>query len=86
MLAQEQSAKDADQGRHIASVRAQLEARESQFQNDLDQAQKSSHSEVERVKLRADAEAADLKASINRLEVDLMKVRKSLHPVELYVF
>lgn len=73
-LSQEQSAKEADHEREIVLVRAQLAARESQLQTDLAQAQKSAHSEVERVRLRADAEAADLKASVNRLEVDLMKV------------
>jgi uncharacterized protein involved in exopolysaccharide biosynthesis len=73
-LAQERSAKEAELNRNIASVRAQLVSRESQFQQELLQAQQSVRSEIERVKLRADAEVADLKASINRLEVDLMKV------------
>lgn len=78
-LAQEHSAKLADQERHIASFQAQLAAREAKYQNELLQAQQSAHSEVERVRLRADAEVADLKASMNRLEVDLIKVRQ-LHP------
>ncbi|KJK86957.1 hypothetical protein H633G_09202 [Metarhizium anisopliae BRIP 53284] len=76
-LAQEHSAKLADQERHIASFQAQLAAREAKYQNELRQAQQSAHSEVERVRLRADAEVADLKASMNRLEVDIIKANKS---------
>ncbi|TWU78936.1 hypothetical protein ED733_007999 [Metarhizium rileyi] len=77
MLAQEYSTKEADKERHIASMRAQLSARETQHQNELAQAQQSAHSEIERVRLRTDTEVADLKASINRLEVDLMKASKT---------
>lgn len=73
-IAQEQSAKEADLERRIESTRAQFAVKETQYQNELAQVKKSANSEAERVKLRAEAEAADLKASINRLEVDLMKV------------
>ncbi|KAK2603929.1 Vesicle-mediated ER to Golgi transport protein [Conoideocrella luteorostrata] len=76
-LAQQQSAKELDQERQIASVRAQIASKENQHQNELMQAQKTTKSEIERIQLRADADAADLKASINRLEVDLIKAGKN---------
>lgn len=40
----------------------------------LSKASKAAEVEVDRLKRRADAEAADLRATISRLEVDLMKV------------
>ncbi|KHN99274.1 Vesicle tethering protein p115-like protein [Metarhizium album ARSEF 1941] len=72
-LAQEHLEKAADQERRTASVQAQLTAREIQHQTELVHAQQSAGSEVERVRLRADAELADLKASMNRLEANKSK-------------
>lgn len=73
-MLQQQVATEQEQRRQAALVDAQITARETKFQKDLIQAQKAALSEIERIQLRADAEEADLKASINRLEVDLMKV------------
>jgi hypothetical protein len=42
-------------------------------------------SESERVQRRAEAEKADLKATISRLEVDLMKVGHLLDPTKRYL-
>ncbi|CRK37390.1 hypothetical protein BN1708_001426 [Verticillium longisporum] len=43
----------------------------------LSKASKAAEVEVDRLKRRADAEAADLRATISRLEVDLMKTNKN---------
>lgn len=74
LLSLQQTGKDADYERHIATVKAQFASSEIQHKNELSQAQEAARSEVERIQLRAEAEAANLKASINRLEVDLIKV------------
>jgi len=73
-MLQQQVAIEEEKKRQAAAAQAQMNARETKFQSDLIQAQKAALSEVERVQLRAEAEEADLKASINRLEVDLIKV------------
>jgi len=44
----------------------------------LETARRLAQSEAERVQRRAEAERADLKATISRLEVDLMKVGRVL--------
>lgn len=46
-------------------------------QAELVKAKSSATLEAERQQRRAEAEAADLRATISRLEVDLMKVRRS---------
>ncbi|KAG5953468.1 hypothetical protein E4U53_005460 [Claviceps sorghi] len=76
-LHQQHVAMEQEQKRQAALAQAQITARESKFQQDLIQAQKAALSEIERVQLRAEAEEADLKASINRLEVDLMKASRN---------
>ncbi|KAG6042144.1 hypothetical protein E4U41_004948 [Claviceps citrina] len=76
-LLQQQAATEAEHKRQASLAQAQFASRETQLQNDLIQAQKAATSEIERVQLRAEAEQADLKASINRLEVDLMKASRS---------
>jgi hypothetical protein len=43
------------------------------MEKQIDLARKAGESEVERFQRRAEAEKADLKATISRLEVDLMK-------------
>ncbi|QUC23192.1 uncharacterized protein UV8b_07433 [Ustilaginoidea virens] len=77
LLSLQQTGKDADYERHIATVKAQFASSEIQHKNELSQAQEAARSEVERIQLRAEAEAANLKASINRLEVDLIKAEKT---------
>ncbi|KAG5985116.1 hypothetical protein E4U55_001365 [Claviceps digitariae] len=76
-MLQQQVAIEQEHRRQAALAEAQITARETKFQKDLIQAQKAALSEIERVQLRAEAEEADLKASINRLEVDLMKASRN---------
>lgn len=73
---QQQNARDVEHQRQLGLAQGQIASRDSQL-DDLARAQRAAESEVQRVRLRADAEIADLKASINRLEIDLIKVRSS---------
>lgn len=73
-LVQQQAATAAKHERQAALAHDQFISRETQLQNDLIQAQTAAQSQIERVQLRAEADGADYKASINRLEVDLIKV------------
>ncbi|KYK56043.1 Vesicle tethering p115-lik protein [Drechmeria coniospora] len=61
----------------IASIRAEMAAKEAGHQNRLDQTRGAAQQEAERLQRRLGAEAADLRATISRLEVDLVKVNKS---------
>ncbi|GAB0137200.1 hypothetical protein EsDP_00005476 [Epichloe bromicola] len=76
-LVQQQAATAAKHERQAALAHDQFASRETQLQNALIQAQKAAQSQIERVQLRAEAEGADYKASINRLEVDLIKAGKN---------
>lgn len=49
-------------------------AKEAEMQRQLDYVRKNSEGEVIRVQRRSEAEKADLRATISRLEVDIMKV------------
>lgn len=59
-------------------MEAQQKAKENdlqrQFQNQLEQARKAAEGEAEKLQRRTEAEKADFKATISRLEVDLIKV------------
>lgn len=67
--------KDNEHRKQIAQLQSQQTSREGDFQKQLTQARKAAEAEAERVQRRKEAETADLKATISRLEVDLMKVR-----------
>ena len=71
----EQTTKTATQERELASLKAQLSAKDVHRNADLEDAKKNAQLEIERVQLRSEAEVADLRASLNRLGVDLTKVR-----------
>ncbi|KAL2127743.1 hypothetical protein VTI74DRAFT_10240 [Chaetomium olivicolor] len=77
----------------VAALQAQLRAREEELQRQMrkkeeelarqaEGARKAAEQEAERAKRRFEAEKADLKATISRLEVDLMKVNKAKAGVE----
>ena len=53
----------------------QLAVKESEHQKQLAELRKTTSADAERLQRRAEADIADLKATISRLEVDLMKVR-----------
>ena len=61
----------------IASAQARLRAREEELQRQLDGARKAAEQETERARRRGDADKADLKATVSRLEVDVMKANKA---------
>ncbi|KAL0940807.1 intracellular protein transport protein [Colletotrichum truncatum] len=54
---------------------AQAASQAEEHRKQLDQARKAAESDADRIRHRAEADMADLKATISRLEVDLMKVR-----------
>ncbi|KAL3960488.1 hypothetical protein ACCO45_005605 [Purpureocillium lilacinum] len=70
------AAKVAEQERRVSSMQADFTSREATHETNLAQARKVAQAEMERAQLRSEAEAADLRASISRLEVDLMKANK----------
>ncbi|UNI19727.1 Type I protein arginine methyltransferase [Purpureocillium takamizusanense] len=72
----QEAAKVSERDRRILSMQADLTSREAAHERSLVQARKAAQAEIERVQLRAEADAADLRASISRLEVDLMKTNK----------
>ncbi|KAI1403280.1 p115 like vesicle tethering protein [Hypoxylon fuscum] len=61
-------------------------AKEAEMQRQLDYVRKNSEGEVIRVQRRSEAEKADLRATISRLEVDIMKANRAkteeLHAAE----
>lgn len=73
-LQSQYSAKENDYQKQIAQLRSQQAAQESSHQKQLEQVRKAAEAETEKIRRRTDAELADLKATVSRLEVDLMKV------------
>lgn len=67
----------------IAAKKIQDEhgAKEAELQRQLEYVRKTTEAEVMRVQRRSEAEKADLRATISRLEVDLMKVRSGLYSI-----
>lgn len=68
----EQYKKQLEQVQQTAKSQAALQQEEHLKQ--LEQARKTAEADADRVRHRAEADMADLKATISRLEVDLMKV------------
>lgn len=60
--------------KQIARVQAQQAAKEAHHLKQLAQAHEAAGSEAKRLQQQAEAEISDLKATISRLEVDLIKV------------
>ncbi|KAK1719931.1 p115 like vesicle tethering protein [Colletotrichum lupini] len=67
--------KQAEQARQTAKAQAASQSEEHRKQ--LEQVRKTAESDADRVRHRAEADMADLKATISRLEVDLMKAKKT---------
>ncbi|KAI5862272.1 p115 like vesicle tethering protein [Durotheca rogersii] len=59
------------------AIHAEYRAKEAEAQRQLEQVRKSAETEAARAQRRWDAEMADLRATISRLEVDLMKANKA---------
>ncbi|EQB45594.1 hypothetical protein CGLO_15514 [Colletotrichum gloeosporioides Cg-14] len=58
-------------------IKAQVAARSEEHRKQLEHARKTAENDAERIRHRAEADMADLKATISRLEVDLMKAKKN---------
>ncbi|KAK7398750.1 Vesicle-mediated ER to Golgi transport protein [Neonectria punicea] len=71
------ASKENDHRKQLAQLQTQQTAKEGEFQKQLVQARKAAEAEAERVQRRKDAEMADLRATIGRLEVDVLKAQKS---------
>ncbi|KAH6997050.1 p115 like vesicle tethering protein [Ilyonectria destructans] len=71
------ASKENDRRKQIAQLQTQQTAKDSEHQKQLVQARKGAEAEAERVQRRKDAEMADLRATISRLEVDVLKAQKS---------
>lgn len=69
-----ESARQAAQ-REVETLAREHRAQDAETQRQLEYVRKTADSEIARVQRRAEAELADLRATISRLEVDLMKVR-----------
>lgn len=69
--------KAAELEKQMGRLQSQISAKETEHNDKVAQVRKTLEQEAERVQRRADAGLADLKATISRLEVDLMKANKS---------
>ncbi len=74
-LQSQYSIKENEYQKQIAQLRSQQTAQENDHQKQLELVRKVAEAEAEKIRRRTDAEVADLKANISRLEVVLMKVR-----------
>ncbi|KAI1084361.1 p115 like vesicle tethering protein [Whalleya microplaca] len=61
----------------VETARAEHRTKEVELQRQLDYVRKTAEAEAARIQRRSDAEMADLRATISRLEVDLMKANKA---------
>ncbi|KAL2149559.1 hypothetical protein VTH82DRAFT_8210 [Thermothelomyces myriococcoides] len=61
----------------VAGLQAQVRAKEDEGRRLVEAARKAAEQEAERARRRTEAEMADLRATISRLEVDLMKANKA---------
>ncbi|KAF9782027.1 hypothetical protein IL306_011746 [Fusarium sp. DS 682] len=75
--------KENDYQKQVAQLRSQQTAQESEHQKQLEQVRKAAESEAEKIKRRTDAEVADLKATISRLEVVLMQSQKEYNALQI---
>ncbi|KAL1842980.1 hypothetical protein VTJ49DRAFT_3457 [Mycothermus thermophilus] len=71
-----------EQEREAAAAAARLKAREDELKAQADASLRQAEHEAERARRRADADLADLKATVSRLEVDLMKAGKARSAAE----
>lgn len=76
-IQKEHRLKEEQVQKQIESVRKEHSAKEAQLHQQIEAVRKAAESDAERVRRRSEAEKADLKATISRLEVDLMKANKA---------
>jgi hypothetical protein len=70
------ASKENDHRKQIAQLQMQQSSKDNEHQKQLVHARKAAEAETERLHRRKDAEMADLRATISRLEVDLLKVQQ----------
>ncbi|KAI1325650.1 p115 like vesicle tethering protein [Xylariaceae sp. FL0255] len=61
----------------VEAVRAEAAAKENEMKRQLDYVRKTAEADAARIQRRSEADMADLRATISRLEVDLMKANKA---------
>ncbi|KAL2214341.1 hypothetical protein CC79DRAFT_140781 [Sarocladium strictum] len=71
------STKENDHQKEIARLKSSFSTKEGDHEKQLVQLKKAMEQESEKTQRRTQAEMADLKATISRLEVDLMKANKA---------
>ncbi|KAH7134831.1 p115 like vesicle tethering protein [Dactylonectria estremocensis] len=71
------ASKENDHRKQLAQLQTQQTAKDGEHQKQLVQTRKAAEAEAERSQRRKDAEMADLRATISRLEVDVLKAQKS---------
>ncbi|KAK1832103.1 intracellular protein transport protein USO1 [Podospora conica] len=69
----------------VRKLQAQLKAREEELQREIQALSKTAENDAMRIQRRSEAERADFKATISRLEVDLMKAGKAKSVLEAQV-
>ncbi|KAK5660813.1 hypothetical protein OQA88_12181 [Cercophora sp. LCS_1] len=69
----------------MRAMQAKLKAEEDKWQRQIETVKRTAEQEAERIRRRSEAEKADLKATISRLEVDLMKANKVKQTTEAKV-
>ena len=78
----EQAKKEEEFKRQLEAVRKEEQGEKDKLQKEVEAARKAGEQEAERVQRRSEAEKADLKATISRMEVDLMKANKAKQVAE----
>ncbi|GAB1313119.1 Vesicle-mediated ER to Golgi transport protein [Madurella fahalii] len=76
---------DALQRNHaqeLAALQTEHRAQQDELTRQMEHVRKAAEQETERVRRRSEAEKADLKATISRLEVDIMKANKGRQAAE----
>ncbi|KAI6780303.1 Intracellular protein transport protein-like protein [Emericellopsis cladophorae] len=67
----------SEKDKELSKLREQLKSKDTELDEKVAQVKKTAETEAERLQRRTEAEVADLKATISRLEVDLMKANKT---------
>ncbi|KAK3315248.1 p115 like vesicle tethering protein [Apodospora peruviana] len=74
-----------NQEQELAAVRVEHRSKKDELRKQVDSVRRAAELDAERARRRSEAEKADLKATISRLEVDLMKANKARSTIEAKV-
>lgn len=75
--------KDSEHAREVERMAAKLAAKDAESEKEIGRVRRVAEAEAERVQRRTNAETADLRATISRLEVNLLKVRDLMSVLEI---